>query len=113
MKIAITSSGPSLSDVVDENVEACNYFIIINPDTYEYESLPNPDRTVNCSAVIQSAQLLARKNVGILLTGFSYSDKTQILIQNGIYVITGFKGPVRLAIHQYKTWILSIPKHPQ
>jgi len=41
MKIAISATGPTLEDEVDPRFGRCPYFIIIDPDTMEFEALDN------------------------------------------------------------------------
>jgi len=39
MKIAITATGPDLDSIVDPRFGRCAYFLIIDPETMEYESI--------------------------------------------------------------------------
>ena len=41
MKIAISSTGSSLDDQIDPRFGRCAYFILIDPETMEYEAIPN------------------------------------------------------------------------
>lgn len=101
MKIAITSTGPSLDDMVETRFGRCACFLIIDLDTMELEALPNPNKKTNGEAGIQSAQLLARKNVSVLFTGNCEPNASQTFNAAGIYVMTGLSGQVREAIQKY------------
>ena len=42
MKIAVTSTGPTLEYYVGTEVNHCPYLLIIDPDTMWYEAMQNP-----------------------------------------------------------------------
>ena len=52
MKIAITSNGTTLDDPVEARFGRCPYFIFVNPDTLEFESIPNPNMSLGGGAVV-------------------------------------------------------------
>jgi len=103
MKIAITSTGPTLDDTVEARFGRCAYFLIIDPDTLEFESIPNPNLTLGGGAGLQSAQLMAGKNVSTVLTGNCGPNAFQIFGAAGIQVITGVGGRIRQAVERYKS----------
>ena len=101
MKIAVTSTGPTLDDVVEARFGRCAYFLIIDPDTIEFEALPNPNISLGGGAGIQSAQLMADKGVSVVLTGNCGPNAFKTFGAAGIQVITGVSGQVRQAVQQY------------
>ena len=102
MKIAVTSTGPSRDDQVEARFGRCPYFLIIDPDTTEFIALENPNIALGGGAGIQSAQLMARHDVQIILTGNCGPNAFQTFSATGIRVIVGISGPVRQAVEQFK-----------
>ena len=103
MKIAVSSSGQTLDDSVDARFGRCAYFLIIDPDTSEFEPIQNPNIALGHGAGIQSAQLLANKGVTVVLTGNCGPNAHQVLTAAGIKVVTGVAGKVKDAVQGYKT----------
>ena len=103
MKIAITSTGPSLDDSVEVRFGRCRYFLVIDPDTFESEVIQNPNIDLGGGAGIQSAQLLADKGVTAVLTGNCGPNAFQVFGSAGIKVISGISGKVRDAVGMYKS----------
>ena len=112
MRIAVTSTGPTLDDAVEARFGRCAYFLIIDPDTLEFEPIPNPNTALGGGAGIQSAQLMANKNVSIVLTGNCGPNAFQTFGAAGIQVITGVSGQVRQAVQQYKSGTLANASAP-
>jgi predicted Fe-Mo cluster-binding NifX family protein len=69
MKIAIMSSGNGLDSAVDSRFGRCPWFIIVDPETMEFEAIENPNIAIGGGASIQSAQLMSEKSVSVVLTG--------------------------------------------
>ena len=102
MKIAVTSTGPTLDDQVETRFGRCTYFLIIDTDTMQCEPLENPNMVLGGGAGIQSAQLMSEKGVAAVLTGNCGPNAFNVFGQAGIQVISGINGPVRSAIEQFK-----------
>jgi len=102
VKIAVTSTGPTLDDQVDARFGRCACFLIVDPDSMAYETIENPNIAVGGGAGIQSAQLMADKGVRIVLTGNCGPNAFQVFGASGIQVIVGVSGVVRDVITQYK-----------
>ncbi len=112
MKIAVTSTGPTLDDSVEARFGRCPYFLIIDPDTLEFESLENPNIASGGGAGIQSAQLMANEGVSTVLTGNCGPNAFQTFGAAGVQVITGVSGQVRQAVELYKSGALSSTAGP-
>jgi predicted Fe-Mo cluster-binding NifX family protein len=110
MKIAVTSTGPTLDDAVETRFGRCAYFLIIDPDTMEFEALSNPNITLGGGAGIQSAQLMADKGVAVVLTGNCGPNAFQTFGATGIQIITAVNGQVCQAVQQYKAGTLAVTK---
>jgi len=107
MKIAVTATGPTLDDTVEARFGRCAYFLIIDPDTLEFEAHPNPNITLGGGAGIQSAQFLANREAAVVLTGNCGPNAFQTFGAAGIQVITGVSGLVREAVQKYKSGALT------
>ena len=103
MKIALTASGPELSNLIDPRFGRCPYFIFIDPDTMKFEALENPNLTSPSGAGIQAAQFVADKGAKVLLTGSCGPNAFQTLQAAGVDVIVGVSGTVEDAVKQYKS----------
>lgn len=112
MKIAVTSLGDSLDSQVDSRFGRCQYFIIVDTDSMEFEAIENSNQALPQGVGIQSAQLIAGKNVSALLTGSCGPKAFDVLNQTSINVITGVSGLVSQAIEDYKTGKLKLTGSP-
>ncbi|GAG31598.1 unnamed protein product, partial [marine sediment metagenome] len=117
MKMAVSSVGPDLNASVDARLGRCQYFIIVDPETMEFEALPNPSITAMHGAGIQTAQIITNKGATVVLTGNCGPNAFQTLSAAGIQVIVGVSGTVKDAIEKYKRGELqpssqaSVPQH--
>lgn len=102
MKIAITARGSSLDSEVDPRFGRCQYFIIADPQTLEFEAQENTAAISAGGAGIASGQMIAGKGVNAVLTGNCGPNAYQVLSSAGIQVITGVSGKVKDAIDMYK-----------
>jgi predicted Fe-Mo cluster-binding NifX family protein len=103
MRIGISATEPSLDADVDPRFGRCRYFVIVDPDTMEFEDLENTSQMASGGAGIASAQLVASKGVQAILTGNCGPNAYQTLEAAGVEVITGVSGRVRDAIEGYKS----------
>jgi len=117
MKIAVSSTGPDLNALVDARFGRCQYFIVVDPQTLEFEAVPNPNLAATHGAGIQTAQMVAGKGVTVVLTGNCGPNAFQTLSAAGIQVIVGVSGTVKAAVEKYKKGELqpssqaSVPGH--
>jgi len=103
MKIAVTSSGKNLESNVDPRFGRAAYFIIVNPETMDYEVVENiQNLNLPQGAGIQAGQTIAGNNVDVLLTGNCGPKAFKVLQSAGIKIITNIKGRVLDAISMYK-----------
>lgn len=102
MKICITSQGNNLDAQVDPRFGRCQYFIIVDPETMEFEAVKNPSINATGGAGTNSAQLIASKGAEIVLTGDVGPNASRTLESAGIKIVTGITGSVKDAIEKYK-----------
>ena len=103
MKIAISSTGPSLEAEVEPRFGRCPYFIIVDPDNMEFEAMDNSSAMAAGGAGISAGQMVANKGVQAVLTGNCGPNAYQVLSAAGIQIITGVSGRVKDAIDAYKS----------
>lgn len=69
-KIAITSEGPGLDETVDPRFGRAAGFMVVDPQTLEFEYLNNgSSQAMAQGAGIQAAELVAASGAEIVLTG--------------------------------------------
>ena len=103
MRIAISVTGPDLDAEVDPRFGRCQYFVIVEPDTMQFESVENSSAMASGGAGISAAQMIIGKGVEAVLTGNCGPNAYQVLSAAGIKVITGVAGKVEDAIEGYKS----------
>ncbi len=103
MKIAISATGPSLDAEVDPRFGRCRYFLIVDPDTMEFEAIENTSGMASGGAGIASAQTVASKGVQTVLTGHCGPNAYQTLSAAGIQVITEVSGKIKDVVAGYKS----------
>ncbi len=102
MRIAISSTGSTLDAEVDPRFGRCQYFIIVDPETMEAESIQNTNAMASGGAGISTGQVIVGKDVGVVLTGNCGPNAYQVLSAAGVQVITGVSGKIKDAIEKYK-----------
>lgn len=102
MRIAITATGPSLDAEVDPRFGRCQYFVILDPQTMEFEALENSNIAAAGGAGISTAQMIASKGVEAVLTGNCGPNAYQTLSAAGVQVVSGVTGKVRDAVEAYQ-----------
>jgi len=112
MKIGITSTADNLDAEVDQRFGRCRYFIIVNPESMEFEPLSNENFMASGGAGIQAAQTIANKGVEAVITGNVGPNAFQTLNAAGIKVYTGALGTVRNTIEQFKNGELKETEAP-
>ncbi len=112
MKICVTSQGDNLDSQVDPRFGRCQYFIIVDTDTLEFEAIQNPNIDAMGGAGIQSGQLIAGKQVKAVLTGNVGPNAFQTLQAGGVEVIVGVSGSVKEIVEKYKKGELKPTDNP-
>jgi len=92
MKIAVSSTGTNLNAQVDPRFGRCRYFIVVDPDTMEFEAVENSGAMSGGGAGIATGQLVAGKGASAVLTGNCGPNAFNVLEAAGIKVMTGVSG---------------------
>lgn len=70
-KIAITSEGPTLDDVLDPRFGRAAGFIIVDPQTLQFHYVDNgSSQTRAQGAGIQAAEVIIQNGANVVLTGY-------------------------------------------
>ena len=102
MKIAISATTPDLSAKVDPRFGRCQYFVIVDPDSMEFEGIENSSASAGGGAGIAAAQMVVGKEVEAVLTGNCGPNAFSVLEAAGIKVMTGVSGGIQEAVESYK-----------
>ena len=112
MKIAVSAMGTTLDTEIDPRFGRCQYFIIVDPDTMEFEALENSGAMAGGGAGISTAQTIAGKSIEAVLTGNCGPNAYQVLSAAGVKVVTDVSGKVGDAIQSYKSGKLKASSQP-
>lgn len=95
-KIAVASTGNSLDSFLSEQMGRCQFFIIIDPATMEFEAVENIAEKLQSGAGPKAAELIIGKGAKVLLAG-SVGDKAEAVLKKGnIKIVDGFKGTMKV-----------------
>lgn len=112
MKIGVTSTDKNLNAQVDPRFGRCRYFLVVDTETMNVESISNEGAAASGGAGIQAAQTIAKTGVKTVLTGNVGPNAFQTLTAAGIKVITGVNGTVKEVVEKYKKGELDETKAP-
>jgi predicted Fe-Mo cluster-binding NifX family protein len=101
MKLAISSLGDNLEAQVDPRFGRCQFIIIYDTETNNYEAIKNPNIMAAGGAGIQTAQFVADKNVEILITGHLGPNAFRTLEAANIKLFSVQQSSVKEAIDKY------------
>ena len=101
MKVVVSSTGTTLDSLVDPRFGRCPYFIVIDTENLNFESVPNQSLTQAHGAGIAAAQLVAKLGAETVLTGQVGPNAHMALSHTGITVVTGASGTVEKTVESY------------
>jgi predicted Fe-Mo cluster-binding NifX family protein len=102
MKICISAISGSLDAPVEPRFGRSPYFLIVDSESMDFETISNLASNAVGGAGIQAAQTVASKGARVLITGSVGPNAFQALSSAGIRVVTGGSGTVREAVERYK-----------
>ncbi|MFC1925524.1 NifB/NifX family molybdenum-iron cluster-binding protein [Chloroflexota bacterium] len=112
MRIAITATRPDLDAEIDPRFGRCQCFIIVDPETMQFEAAENSSAMGGGGVGIAAAQIIAGKEVAAVVTGNCGPKAYEALSAAGIKVIVGVAGKVQDAIESYKSGNLQASSQP-
>lgn len=102
MKICVTSQADNLEADVDPRFGRCQYFMIVDTDTMEFEAVQNESVAAAGGAGVIAGQLVASRGVKAVLTGNVGPNAFSTLQAAGVDVITGVSGSIREVVEKFK-----------
>ena len=103
MKLCVTSSGQSLEDSIDPRFGRCQYFILVDSESMEFEAIQNPAMSAGGGAGTRAGQLVADKGAEVVLTGNVGPNAFNTLQAAGLKIVVGLSGnTVGQAIEGFK-----------
>lgn len=105
LKIAVSSEGPSLDDLLDSRFGRAAGFVVVDPETMESTYINNGAAQLRGQgAGIQAAETVAGAGAKLVLTGYVGPKAFQALSAAGIQVGQDLQGlTVRQAVERYKS----------
>ena len=112
MRIAVTATKPAMDADIDPRFGRCQYFVLVDPETMQFEAIQNPGTTGGGGVGIDTAQFIAGKEVDTIITGNCGPNAYKALSAAGIKVIVNVTGKVQDAIESYKSGKLQASSQP-
>ncbi|NLY74994.1 MAG: dinitrogenase iron-molybdenum cofactor biosynthesis protein [Firmicutes bacterium] len=116
MKIAISATGNTLDGALDQRFGRAAFFLIVDPDTSQFEVINNEAAGAAGGAGITSAQTIVDKGVKAVITGNVGPNAMKVLNAAEIAVYRGVSASVRANIEKFKKRTLekidnAVPSH--
>ena len=102
MKIAITSTGQTLDSQVDPRFGRAAYFIIVDPESMDFNVVENKNIDASGGAGINSAKIVVDARVEAVLTGNCGPNAQRTLSAADVKLYAGLKGSVLEAVQLFK-----------
>ena len=102
MKICVSATANNLEAQVDPRFGRCQYLIIVDSETMQFEAIPNMAAGATGGAGIQAAQVIADKDAKVVLTGNVGPNAFGALSAAGIEIVTGASGTVKEVVEKFK-----------
>jgi predicted Fe-Mo cluster-binding NifX family protein len=107
MKIAISSAGNDLDSQLDPRFGRCARFVIVETEDLTFEVCENQSAGLGGGAGIQSAQFIASKGAGAVITGNCGPNAVQTLNAAGIQLFCEQSGKIRDVVQKFKDGALT------
>jgi predicted Fe-Mo cluster-binding NifX family protein len=103
MKIAVTSKGGSMDSQLSEQFGRCQYFLIVDSETMNFEAVSNLGEQMRSGAGPKAAELITNIGAEVLLTGHVGDKAEDVLKRGGITIVDEFKGSTKVkdAVNSY------------
>jgi predicted DNA-binding protein (UPF0251 family)/predicted Fe-Mo cluster-binding NifX family protein len=113
-KIAVSSEGLTLDDLVDPRFGRAGGFVLADSKTMEFSYLDNsPSQCRAQGAGIQAAEIVAKAGAEVVLTGYVGPKAFQALRAAGITIVQNLEGiTVRQALEHYRRGQVQVAQSP-
>lgn len=113
MKIAVSSTGPSLDSTLDSRFGRSAMFLIFDTESGQTQIKDNNQNLDAAQgAGIQAARLVSEAGAEVVITGHCGPKAFRTLSAAGIKVVVGAAGSVAGVIAKYKDGALSVAASP-
>jgi predicted Fe-Mo cluster-binding NifX family protein len=102
MKICVTATAKGMEAPVDPHFGRCMYFVIVDAESMDFESVSNTSSSSSGGAGIQAAQQVIGKGIDVLITGSVGPNAFPVLLSEDIETYEYATGSVSEAIDSYK-----------
>lgn len=106
MRIGISSTGKTLDSSLDQRFGRAPYFILIDTDTMDMESIDNGAAASTGGAGITSAQIIVDKGAEAVITGNVGPNAMNVLKAAGIDIFRGYPVTVKDNVEKYQQGLL-------
>jgi predicted Fe-Mo cluster-binding NifX family protein len=113
MKIILTASSPEIDSSVDPRFGRGAYFLIVDPETLDWQAKPNPGKSASGGAGIRAAQFVSEQGCSAVISGDFGPNAFEALSEAGISMYTfGTYRTVLEAIDGFKSGQLKLLNSP-
>jgi predicted Fe-Mo cluster-binding NifX family protein len=112
MKVAITAKGTDMNSEMDQRFGRCGYFLIVDTESMEFESIENRSAMATGGAGPQAVQTISKTGVKALITGNVGPNAYQTLEAAGIEIYTAPGGKVAEMVEKFKKGELTSSNSP-
>jgi predicted Fe-Mo cluster-binding NifX family protein len=116
MKIVVTAKGDTMDSQLDQRFGRAGYFLVVETDSMEFETVNNAATAASGGAGIVSAQAVVEKNVQAVVTGNVGPNALSVLQAAKIAIYKGQAASVRENVELFKQGALqkmenAVPAH--
>lgn len=101
MKIAVSASENNIDSEIDQRFGRCNYFVIVDSETMEFEAMENSGVMASGGAGAAAGQEMAKRGVEAVITGNCGPNAFTVLKAAGIKIVTGASGTIKDVVEKY------------
>jgi predicted Fe-Mo cluster-binding NifX family protein len=103
MKIILTATSPNIDSPVDGRFGRGAYFILVDPETLEWQAFPNPGIGATGGAGTLASQFVANQQASAVISGdFGPNAYTALQAAGVAMYLYGIKTTVKEAIEGFK-----------
>lgn len=84
MKIAVSATGQNKENLLDRRFGRCDYFLIYNIETGDFQAIPNSGVSSGGGAGIAAASQVIEENVSAIITGNLGPNAFELLEKAGV-----------------------------
>jgi predicted Fe-Mo cluster-binding NifX family protein len=112
MKIAVTANAKGLDAPTSPFFGRCPWYVLVDTETMQAESLANPALSASGGAGIQAAQYLVAQGVQAIVSGNVGPNAFQVLASAGLPIYLSADGTVRQVVERLNAGDLASASAP-